>query len=70
MIEAHVEGRPIPFSSSNFTNDASVYRGGGEVECEVAVYSDTFTDSPSLSGGSSSAFSSSESVSSSSRDSS
>ena len=32
MIDAHVDGRPIPLSSNTFTNDASVYRGGGEVE--------------------------------------
>ena len=30
-MEAKVEGRPIPFSSSAFTNEASVYRAGGFV---------------------------------------
>ena len=30
-MEAKVEGRPIPFSSSAFTYEASVYRAGGFV---------------------------------------
>ena len=33
MIDAYVDGRPIPSSSSVFTSDASVYRGGGCVKC-------------------------------------
>ena len=32
MIEAYVDGRPMPRSSSAFTSVASVYRGGGVVE--------------------------------------
>ena len=34
IIEAKVEGLPIPFSSSAFTNDASVYLAGGLVLCD------------------------------------
>ena len=30
-MDAKVEGRPIPFSSNDFTSDASVYRAGGLV---------------------------------------
>ena len=31
MIEAHVDGRPMPRPSSRLTSDASVYRAGGWV---------------------------------------
>src|SRR6266436_2477583 len=33
MIEAYVEGRPMPSSSSSFTSVASLNRGGGSVKC-------------------------------------
>ena len=33
MIDAYVEGLPIPSSSNFFTRLASVYRGGGRVKC-------------------------------------
>ena len=33
MIAAYVEGRPIPRSSSSFTSEASLNRGGGSVKC-------------------------------------
>ena len=33
MIDAYVDGRPIPSSSSVFTSDASENRGGGWVKC-------------------------------------
>ena len=33
MIDAYVEGRPIPSSSSVLTSEASVNRGGGCVKC-------------------------------------
>ncbi len=46
MMDAHVDGRPIPLNSSSFTNVASVYRGGGEVVCDVEVYSATDTELP------------------------
>ena len=32
MMEAYVDGRPMPRSSRALTSDASVYRAGGEVE--------------------------------------
>src|SRR5580658_5420150 len=32
-IVAYVEGRPIPRSSSSFTSEASLKRGGGSVKC-------------------------------------
>ena len=33
MIAEYVEGRPMPRSSSSFTSDASLKRGGGSVKC-------------------------------------
>ena len=33
MIEAYVDGRPMPYSSSAFTSEASEKRGGGSVKC-------------------------------------
>ena len=41
MIDAYVEGRPIPFSSSVFTRLASLYRGGGSVNfcCGSSLFS-------------------------------
>src|SRR3989441_12273692 len=35
MIEAYVEGRPMPSSSSSLTSVASLNRGGGSVKCRA-----------------------------------
>src|SRR5689334_924531 len=47
MIVAYVEGRPMPYSSSALTSDASEYLGGGSVKCCSArrVMSDTMSPS-------------------------
>ena len=50
-MEAHVLGRPMPFSSSFLTSDASVKRAGGVVACPMAVYSLTGSCWPTVRGG-------------------
>ncbi len=50
MIDAYVDGRPIPRSSSSFTRDASLYRGGGSVEFCSGIVRFSFSGSPSFSG--------------------
>src|SRR5439155_20202275 len=51
MIDAYVDGRPIPRRSSSFTRLASLKRGGGSVKCWFGVICFTVTTSPSTSGG-------------------
>ena len=60
MIEAYVEGRPIPRSSSSLTNEASLYRAGGLVAWPSAVSSVAVNLSPTLNGGKTAVSSSSE----------
>jgi hypothetical protein len=50
-IEAYVEGRPMPSSSSFLTRLASVYRGGGDVSWPFATGSDGVSAWPSASCG-------------------
>ena len=50
-ISAYVDGRPMPFSSRNFTSEASLKRGGGCVSFFSGVTATSFSDSPSASGG-------------------
>src|ERR1700720_1204732 len=52
IIEAYVEGRPIPSSSSSFTSVASVYRGGGSVKCCSGLMDSSFSTCPSVTRGS------------------
>ena len=51
MIDAHVEGRPMPSSSSRFTRLASVKRAGGLVEWPFGVTAAVGTVSPSCNSG-------------------
>ncbi len=62
MIDAQVEGRPMPSSSSRLTSDASVYRAGGDVVWPSGVIDSIGTTSPSASGGSSASCSASPSA--------
>ena len=52
MIDAYVDGRPMPLSSSSLTSDASENRGGGCVKCCSGRTLSSFTVSPISSGGS------------------
>ena len=36
-LRAYVDGRPMPYSSSAFTSEASEKRGGGSVKCWSAT---------------------------------
>src|ERR1700752_1912202 len=51
MIEAYVEGRPIPSSSSSFTSVASLNRGGGSVKCCSGLIERNCSVSPSATNG-------------------
>ena len=51
-----VLGRPIPFSSSSFTSEASEKRGGGEVKCCLGISSWSLRTAPWDRSGSSSFF--------------
>ena len=51
IIDANVEGRPIPFSSSDLTRDASVYLAGGLVLCSSECRDVQFNSSPFFIGG-------------------
>ncbi len=42
MIEAYVDGRPIPLASSSFTSPASVYLFGGRVSFSITNISSSF----------------------------
>ncbi len=53
MIDAHVDGRPMPSSSSRLTRLASVYRAGGTVVWPPGVSDWTGTACPTVSAGSS-----------------
>ena len=64
MIDAYVEGRPMPFSSRARTKVASVYRAGACVLCPKASMSGNGNSSPSASSGSLAAVSPSASASS------
>src|SRR6266404_2897391 len=48
----YVDGRPIPRSSSSFTSDASLYRGGGSVKCCSGFKDLSVSFCPASSGGS------------------
>ena len=50
-IDAYVEGRPIPCSSSSLMSELSEKRGGGWVKCWFPVSSRRVRTSPSASGG-------------------
>src|SRR6266480_4017107 len=52
IVGAYVDGRPIPNSSSVFTSDASVKRGGGCVKCCDASSPRSLSASPSCTSGS------------------
>ena len=48
IIDAYVEGLPIPFSSSSFIKLASVNLGGGFVKCCSGEIDSKIRSSPSL----------------------
>src|SRR3974390_367284 len=52
IIEAYVDGRPMPSSSSSFTSVASVYLGGGSVKCCSGRIESSFSTCPSVTRGS------------------
>ena len=60
-MAAYVEGRPMPASSSAFTNAASEYRGGGWVNFCCGSSFLRSSRSPFSNGGSAASFSSSSS---------
>src|SRR6516225_7893787 len=52
IIDAYVDGLPIPSSSSSFTSVASVYLGGGSVKCCSGRIDSSFSTCPSVTRGS------------------
>ena len=50
-IAEYVEGRPMPRSSSSFTSDASLKRGGGSVKCCSGFSSFSLSFCPASSAG-------------------
>ena len=51
IIDAYVDGRPIPRFSSSLTNAASVKRAGGLVKCCLGSSCSNFSISPTFTSG-------------------